>query len=394
MGTESGSAPRGGRRVLTEELLDRFASRVADYDRDNVFFVEDFEELQQIGYLKIAVPEEFGGLGFSLPEVAREQRRLAYRSPATALAVNMHIYWTGAAADVYRSGDESLTWLLKEAAAGEVFAAGHGEPGNDLVLAHSNTRAEPVQGGGYRFYGRKIFTSLSPVWTWLGVHGLDDSDPANPKVVHAFIRRDAPGYRIIETWDTLGMRPTRSDDTLLEGVVAEPEHVARVLPAGPPTDAFLGSVFAWVLPLFGNIYYAIARRAFDLAVESAKQRRSKELGGRTFAHHPFTQWTVAEAALQLEAIEAQLDQVVDDWAAGVDHGERWTSKLFAAKYNAVEGAKRVVDLALRVAGGAALFKTNELERLYRDVRAGAFHPPGANLVHDLVGKTALGVLGE
>jgi hypothetical protein len=32
--------------------------------------------------------------------VAREQQRLAYRSPATALAVNMHLYWADAAADV------------------------------------------------------------------------------------------------------------------------------------------------------------------------------------------------------------------------------------------------------------------------------------------------------
>jgi alkylation response protein AidB-like acyl-CoA dehydrogenase len=44
--------------------------------------------------------------------------------------------------------------------------------------------------------------------------------------------------------------------------------------------------------------------------------------------------------------------------------------------------------------GAGLFKTNEIERLYRDVRAGGIHPANAALVHEIVGKTALGVLGE
>lgn len=141
-------------------------------------------------------------------------------------------------------------------------------------------------------------------------------------------------------------------------------------------------------------YYSIARRAADLAIENARRRVSKELGGRTFAHHPHLQWTVAEALLKLEAISAQLERVTSDWSSGADHGELWVSKLFAAKYNAVEGAKEVVDLALRATGGAAFFKNNELERLYRDVRSGAFHPPGAYLVHDVIAKTALGVTAD
>jgi len=125
--------------VLTQDILDRCARRAPDYDRDNRFFHEDFEELRASGYLLMAVPVELGGLGLSLAEVCRETGRLAYYAPATALATNMHVYWTGVAADLYRSGDRSLTWLLEEAAAGEVFAAGHGEAGNDLPLLLSTS---------------------------------------------------------------------------------------------------------------------------------------------------------------------------------------------------------------------------------------------------------------
>ncbi len=95
--------------VLSEEMLERFGQRAAVYDRENRFFQEDFEELREAGYLVAAVPTEFGGHGLSLAEVCREQRRLAYRAPATALAINMHLYWTGIAADLYRLGDASLT---------------------------------------------------------------------------------------------------------------------------------------------------------------------------------------------------------------------------------------------------------------------------------------------
>ena len=46
---------------------------------------------------------------------------------------------------------------------------------------------------------------------------------------------------------------------------------------------------------------------------------------------------------------------------------------------------------MAASGGAGMFKGNELERLYRDVRAGGFHPANTMLVHEIVGKTTLGV---
>src|SRR5262249_17374635 len=151
--------------------------RAPRYDRDNQFCQEDFDELKAAGYLLMAVPREFGGLGMSLAQVARETRRLAMYAPATALCINMHNYWVGLTADIWRAGDTSLEWLLHEAAAGEVFAAGHAESGNDIPLLLSTTKAEKVD-GGYRFTGRKSFGSLTPVWTRLGLHGMDASNPA------------------------------------------------------------------------------------------------------------------------------------------------------------------------------------------------------------------------
>ena len=171
--------------VLSDEILDRCAARTAGYDRENRFFTEDFEELRAAGYLLMAVPTELGGLGMTLAEVCQEERRLARRSPATALAVNMHVYWTGLAADLWRSGDKSLSWLLEEAVAGEVFAAGHGEAGNDLPVLLSTAKAERVD-GGYEITAHKIFGSLTPVWTRLGFHAMDTSDPQNPKIIHGF----------------------------------------------------------------------------------------------------------------------------------------------------------------------------------------------------------------
>ena len=380
--------------VLTDELIARCGERAATYDRENRFFHEDFEELKQAGYLKMPIPREFGGLGMSLAEVCREQRRLAYRAPATALATNMHLYWMGVAADLYRFGDASLPWMLEEGARGEVFAAGHGEPGNDLPLLYSTAKAERVD-GGYRFYGRKSFGSLSPVWTRLGVHAMDTSDPANPKVVHAFMTRDTPGYTIDEVWDTVGMRATASQDTVLDGAFVPDQYVGRVVPpdfAG--ADLFVLAIFAWAEPTFGHIYLGLAKRAFDLSIASVRTKTSVAQVNRTMAYHPEVQHAVAEMVLALDGATAHVERIADDWSNGVDHGGLWPSKLVSAKFHAVDAARQIVDRAFDISGGFGISKRGELERLYRDMRCGSIHPANRLLVHEICGKTALGVLGE
>lgn len=379
-------------RYLTDDMLQRFRQRAPTYDRDNRFFQEDWDEIRASGFLTALVPSEFGGGGLSVAEYVREIQRLAEFAPATALAVNMHEYWVGIAAEMRRLGDPTLEWLLKEAAAGEIFAAGHAETGNDLPGFLSTARAERVD-GGYRVFGHKMFGSLTPVWTRYGLHAMDTSDPANPVVIHAFMPRETPGYSIKETWDTLGMRATRSDDTILDGVVIPDRYIGRVLPAGT-ADLFILCLFAVALSGISSVYLGIARRALELAVGTAHRRTSIALS-RSMAYHPEVQHNVAMMAMRIEAMEAQLDRLTSDWSNNVDHGERWPLKIVATKYNVVQGAVEVVDRAMAISGGTGMFKGNELERLYRDVRCGPFHPANTLLAPEIVGKIALGIdLGE
>ena len=386
----SANLTRSTEPVLTEEMLARFAERAASYDRENRFFTEDFEELRTTKYLLLPVPKEFGGAGLTLAEMCREQRRLAYYAPATALAVNMHVYWLGMAADLWRRGDTSLEWLLREAAAGEIFAAGHAESGNDVPVLLSTSKAERVE-GGYKFTGRKHFGSLTPVWTRFGLHGMDTSDSSQPKIVHAFMPRDSAGYAIKETWDVMGMRATRSDDTALDNAFIPDRYIARIVPAGGAgIDAFVLGALAWALMGFGNIYYGLAKRALDHSIAAAKSKGSVALT-RSMAYHPEIQHAIADMVIELESIGPHLESVAEDWSNGVDHGAQWPAKIFAAKYRAVEGSWRVVDLGLDVTGGSGIFRAAGYERLVRDARLGRIHPANSFLTHEIVAKTALGI---
>ena len=378
---------------LPEEMLERFRARAGELDRDNSYFAEDLAELRDFGYLAAVVPQEHGGWGLTLAEYAASQRRLARFAPATALSMTMHGYWVGIATELERVGDTSLRWMLEAAVAGEVFAAGHAEAGNDIPVLMSTCHAERVE-GGYRLTGRKQFGSNGPAWRWLGAHAIDTDAPGGPQIVHAFVDRDSEGVTVVETWDTLGMRPTASHDTVLDNVFVPDERIGRVVPAGDGTDLFVAAMAMWPLSLIGTVYLGIADRALELAVSSAGRKTSVAIPRGAYAHNPFVQHQVAEMYLDLEAASATLERFVNDWVDGVDHGDAWVPKVYATKWHAVEAAKRVVDTALDVAGGAGMFKGNELERLYRDVRCGGFHPGNDALTHEVVGQALLGVLGD
>ncbi len=382
--------PRSLRTLLPEDLLDAIHDRAADHDRDNTFPHEDLDDLRAAGYLTAFVPAELGGAGLTLEEVAREQARLAAAAPATALSVNMHLVVTGMAALLRSRGDDSMEFVLTEAAAGEVFAFGNSEAGNDLVMFDSRTRAERQADGGYRYFGTKIFTSLAPVWTRLATFGRDDSDPESPLLVHGVVTRD--GTTTMDDWDTLGMRATQSRTTVLEGAYAPANRIVRTLPPGPSADPFIVALFAVFELLLAAVYTGIGRRALALGVEATKRRRSMKYQGRAYSQDPDIRWKVADAALAQDGAELQVFALARDVDEQTDYGNRLFAQLVGVKVRATESARLVVDLALRVSGGAGYSTGVELNRLYRDVLAGIYHPSDDESAHATVATSVLGPL--
>ena len=220
---------------------------------------------------------------------------------------------------------------------------------------------------------------------------MDTSDPDAPKVVHGFMPRGTEGSTIMDVWDTLGMRATQSQDTVLDGAFVPDKYIGRVVsPGAAGIDLFVLGIFAWALLGFANIYYGIAQRMLDLTIESLKTRTSIALT-RPMIYHPEVQHDIAEMVMEMEAIGPHIEKIAQDWSTGVDHGTAWGLKIIAAKYRAVNGAWRVIDKCLDLQGGFAIFKQSGVERIWRDARLGLIHPANTALSHEFVGKTALGI---
>ena len=362
--------------VLTDEVLAGVRKRAPGYDQRNEFFHEDLEILRERGYLK---PR-------SLSQMSSDQRRLAAHAPATALGIGMHLTWMGVARDMVKQGHNEFQWILDDGEAGELFAFGVSERGNDRVLSDSLVSVHEVE-GGYSYTGQKIFVSLSPAWTRLSVLGKLGED-----IIHGFITRDQEGWSNTPDWDTLGMRATQSYTTDLEGVVVEHSRVARRLAVGPNDDPFTVAIFQNFLLLVSSVYAGIADRALELTVEGAMSKHSALDDGASYADDPDIRRQAAASAIAVDALTPQL-QTYCSWVdAGGEAPEHWFRLLSGMKHQSVETARSVVDTALRIVGGGAYRSSHELSRLQRDVLAGVYHPSDTEAVHrtvafDLFGPT-------
>lgn len=395
-------------RVLPDDLLTTFRERAAGYDRENAFFTETLDDLRERGYLRLFVPEELGGLGASVLDVTRLQRRLAGADPSAALGINMHLVVTGAALVASRRGLTGAEGVLRAAADGELFAFGISEAGNDVMMFDAFTQAEPDGSGGYVLTGTKIFTSLSPAWTRLVTHAkVAGAEGEEDRLVFGVLGR-GEGVEALDDWDTHGMRASQSCTTVLRGAPLAAADVLDHTPVGPTYDPLRFGIFGVFELTVAAVYCGVAERAVAVARDTALTRVSRSKG-IVHADDPDIRWRLADAAigldgavLQIEKLAADLDAVgaVDGDGAPAhvpgttDHGPRWYLQLSGVKSRVTETALRAVDQCLRASGGRHFSRGSELERLSRDVRAGLYQPSDEESVHASYARGLLGDVGS
>lgn len=381
-------------------MLKRFRERAASYDHDNRFCIDDCEELRECGYLSAAVPRAIGGAGVSVETLVQCQRLLASYAPATALGVNMHLVWVQVARFLHERGVNTLNWVLRESVAGEVFAFGISEAGNDAVLLDAFSTAESDGAGGYRVSGTKVFTTLSPIWTRLGLHARCEAPGADPYVVFGFVRRDGDGLHgearrpdqaslglaegSIEhpgVWNPLGMRATQSWNTRLEGVRILPEDVAAKIAPFDGSDPFVLAIFSSFSILTASVYAGIGDRAVELARQAAHR---PGVGGEGLRlDDPELASRLSDAVLDHRRSLDALTLLARD-VDSLRPREDWFLALAAARNQVSDEARRTVDVAMRLAGSRGFQADSELARLYRDVLAGLFHPSSASALAKMV----------
>lgn len=367
--------------ILRDSVREFFArelpeERIREMDRARRIPREIWKRFAQMGWMGLAVPEEFGGSGAGVMTGAVLCEELARRFPSLAtdwLLVSM------AARVLRESGTEAQqAELLPRLAAGEfLMAFGMSEPGGGTDVLALKTRARR-QDGQWVVRGQKLYTSFADDADAILV--LCRTDPAESAkrsrgLSLVLTPRQQPGVQV-RRLELMGMRAACTCEVFLDDAKAPADAV--VGEEGRGWQTLLRTLDEERI-LCAAMYVGITSAALDQALQYARDRSAfgRPIGAFQAVQHP-----LADTATDLEQVRLLTAKAA--WLQ--DNGKDCATEAAMAKLAASEVAVRATDRCMRVLGGYGLVEVTAMERLFRDTRLGPFSPISNEMVRNFVGQ--------
>jgi alkylation response protein AidB-like acyl-CoA dehydrogenase len=360
-------------------IAERIAPLGPQIERERRLPAATVKQLVDSGILKMLLPRSLGGGEVGLPTALAVLELLA-RADGSAGWCAM-IIGTSALMSGY----------MNERLADEVYRA------PDAITCGVFApmgRAVRVP-GGFRVSGRWPFASgcEHAAWRMGGALIVDGEEPerlpSGALHVRSILFR-ATETRLIDTWDTSGLRGTGSHD--MEVVDLEvPEERCFSLMVGEPryqSPAFRVPLFGALAAVVASVMLGIARASVGALVELARVKQP--VGGKkTVAMRETVQQAVARAEAKLGAARAFLVEASGRAPSGNPIDERLPIRLAAC--HAASEAAEVVDLMYNAAGASAVYSANPLQRYFRDVHVATQHAMVGSTILTSVGRVLLGI---
>ncbi|HZU58135.1 MAG TPA: acyl-CoA dehydrogenase family protein [Actinocrinis sp.] len=343
---------------------------------------ELWNEAGRLGYLGVAVPEEYGGGGGGIGDLAAVcEEFCAVGTPLLLMLVSPAICATVIAR--YGTTEQKQSWLPRFAT-GEVrmsFAITEPEAGSNSHLL--TTTARRADDGGWVLTGRKVFISgVDEADAVMVVGRTEDAKTGRLRPALFIVPTDAPGfeYRRIEM-DLVSA--DRQFGLFLDEVPLSADALVGA------EDADLGAMFAGLNPerILGAAFsVGLARYALGKAVAYAQQRSvwGVPIGAHQGLAHP-----LAQVKIELELARLMTQKAAALYDSGDDFGAGEAANM--AKYAAAEVAIRAVDQAVQVHGGNGLASEYGLGVLLGSVRASRIAPVSREMVLNFVAQHSLGL---
>ncbi len=345
-------------RDMTRELARReFLPQAATWDQEpGTYPAEAVRMLGELGYLGMAIPEEYGGVGYDAVSYAVCIEELAYASAALAILVAVHN--TVGAAPIVRFGSEpQKREFLPRLAGGELGAFSLSEPnaGSDVGALTSTARRD---GEDYVLNGSKNWVTNGAHARIVNVFAKTDPNGGNRGISAFVVEADTPGLVVGKHEDKMGLRSSDTVSLSLDEV--------RVPASRRLGDEGMGMKIAMTALDAGRIGVAcqavgVAQAALDEAVRYARERRTF---GTLIGEHGPVQTMLAE--MERRVVAARLLAWRAAWLR--DQDRPFTMEAAMAKLYATESATFVTHRAIQIHGGYGYVKEYPVERFYRDAR--------------------------
>jgi alkylation response protein AidB-like acyl-CoA dehydrogenase len=365
--------------LQANELKEKFKERADAIDLEGHFPYANFEELKEKGFLSLTIPKEFGGKGLNLFEYLKIQEVLAQGDAPTALSIGWHLGFLLEAAENGHWKNDSFAQLCSEIVHSKALInlaqteRATGSPSRGGTPTTTAVREE----SSWRLNGRKAFTSMAEALDY----SIVTADINNTgKKGFILVDHKLDGVRVEETWDSVSMRGTKSDDLLLENVRVDKDALLFEEDGKPAPRGWYLQVPA--------VYIGIAAAARDYAIKFASEYSPNTLPG-PIKEVSEVRRKIGEIELELFNARQVLYAVARKWSDYPELRTNMGPELAAVKHIATNSANRVVDLAMRIVGARSLSAQNPLQRHFRDVRAGLHNPPTDDAIVYTLANAAL-----
>ena len=363
------------------ELGPKFAERAVQVDLNAAFPTENYKDLAEHGFLKLVIPEEYGGYGFSLGEYATIGSEIGKYCGATALTFNMHtssMMWLRFMYEMpHLSAEEKAAFATMRERQFPKVVNDHAIFSQPISEGGVNWTSKPIQtnckkvDGGWVINGFKKFASLAGNCDYYSIvctEHFEGQEPRHEDTMDFAVHKDCEGLSIIGEWNPLGMRGTVSRDLILKDVFVSEEDLMM------PPGVFIKTLPHWpaMMATLSPAYMGVAQSAYDFTVSYLRG----ELPGQPPIDrrvYPTKRATVARMYQKLTEMRALWSMAFFEAKPLPSKGE--VMRLYAAQYAVMEGVQEIAAMAIRTCGGQAMLKSLPLERIYRDSRCGALMLP-------------------
>jgi len=361
--------PTETQRALREEVrafaADRIEPVAAELDRNEEPPTEILDALGEMGITGLTLPEEYGGQGGGLVELALVTEELSAAMMPVASAFALHL---GVATVIERFGTADLKdeHLRSMATYDTVGALGLSEEGAGSDKSGLETTAER-EGDGWVLSGHKRWVTNYFGADYVLTYAKTGPDTEWPHNVTAFLV-PAEAFDVDHVWETLGARSLKSPKVSLPDVrVPDRNRVGAV------GEAYVqrGRVHTGINVPARAV--GLARAAFEDAVEYVGDRTQS---GRRIADLQGARWRLAQMRERIDAARLLTLRAADRADRRGDPGAGFPM----AKVNATEAAVEVTNEALQLHGGVGYTRTRDVERYLRDARLLTI-AGGPNAVH-------------